>query len=272
MRDRILREERFYCPKCGGVISKGDMFCKFCGADLSGVKFVASESGAPASVVPAYERRFGFFARVYRLVVSPSEAMQDIALAPDYAGVFAVLFAEFILLGVSFAVVFSKFQLVGPYASEVGSFIATVLVIAGFLAFGLVIVRWLIKSAIVFAAANSGSNWSFKVAAVVTGYAYFADVVVMFVGVFVAWLAIPSLVFDTSSLAAAQQSVASWEADITWLRFVYTLPLTFLGVLWKSYLGGLGSHHGTGKLCSVGKGFAVFFLLGLIGILLSLIA
>lgn len=264
-------EERVYCPKCGGIISKTDTFCKFCGTDLSSVEFAPSESGAPATAIPPYERRFGFFGRLYRFVVAPSEAMQDVALAPDYGGAFAILVTEMILSGVLIAVALQKIQLTGPYASLVGAQIASVLSIAVVLAFGLFIVRWLIKSWLVYAASNSGSNWSFKTAAVVTGYAYFADIMVLFAGLLMIWLAIPTVVIDTSNLAAAQRSVASLQANITWLRFTYTLPVTFAGLLWKSYLGGLGTHHGTQKLCSVGKGFTVFLILGLIGVLISFV-
>jgi hypothetical protein len=158
---------------------------------------------------------------------------------------------------------------VGTNASQISSFVSSALGAVVVLAFVLVIVQWLVKSALVWASCKSGSNWSFKTAAVVTGYAYFADVVVGFVVLFLVWLLLPTYVIDTSNLTAAQQSFASLEAKLMLMRFLYSLPTTFLALLWKSYLGSLGSHHGTSKLCSIGKGFVVFLLLGLIGVLIS---
>jgi hypothetical protein len=228
-----------------------------------------SQPGEPAPAVPAYERRFGFFGRLYRFVVSPSDAMQDVALAPDYAGALAILIVEMIFVGVAVGLVFQKFQLVGTNASQIGGFVSSVLGVAVVLSFGLIIVQWLVKSALVWASCKSGSNWSFKTAAVVTGYAYFADLVVGLVGLFLVWLLLPTYVIDTTNLTAAQQSIASLEAKLMYMRLLYSLPMTFLALLWKSYLGGSGSHYGTSKLCSIGKGFGIFLLLGLIGVLIS---
>lgn len=264
-------EEKVSCPKCGGLISTTDTFCKFCGTDLSSFKFASSESEAPAVVEPPYERRFGFFGRMYRLIFSPSEAMMDVALAPDYGGVFVILIAAMVVTGAAVAIAIQKIQLTGPYVAQVGAQLTTVLSIAIVLAFGIFIVRWLVKSWLVQVSSNSGSNWSYTTTAVVTGYAYFADFVVGFVGLFVIWFAIPPVVLDTSSYQTSLQNVTTWQAGVTWLRLGYTLPMTLVGLLWKSYLGGLGTHHGTKRLASIGKGFVVFLVLGLIGVLLSFV-
>jgi hypothetical protein len=268
----VSKEEGSNCPKCGAVVLKGERFCKSCGADLTVLSSGASEpavGGAP--VQPVYERRFGFFGRLKRFVVSPSEAMEDVALAPEYGGVFAVLIAEMVLAGVGVALVLQKIQIAGSSASEVNAAVSVILELGLMLAFGLVVVQWLVKSVLVRYLCDSSSDWSFKKAAVVTGYAYFADVVVAFVGLFVAWFFVPSIVIDVSNLNTATQAIADYQAQVSWLRLFYTLPITFFGLLWKSYLGALGSHHGTKKLCSVGKGFVVFFVLGLIGVLISFV-
>ena len=198
--------------------------------------------------------------------------MQDVALAPDYAGVLAILMIEMILSGVAMGIVLQKFQFVGTNASQINDLVSSVLGVVVILAFVVIIVQWLVKSALVWASCKSRSNWSFKTAAVVTGYAYFADLVVGLIGVFLVWLLLPTYVIDTSNLTAAQQSFASLEAKLMCMRLLYSLPLMFFALIWKSYLRGLGSHYGTSKLCSVGKGFAIFFLLGLIGVLGSFVS
>ena len=52
---------------------------------------------------------------------------------------------------------------------------------------------------------------------------------------------------------------------------VYCLPFDLFGLLWKSYLGGLGAHFGTKEKCSLGMGIAVFFVLSLIGFLIPFV-
>jgi len=270
----VSQEEGVNCPKCGAVVFKSEKYCKYCGAnliDLSLSPFGSAPAVGAIPVEPVYVRRFGFFGRLFRFVVSPSEAMQDVALAPDYGGVFAVLIAEMVLAGMIAALAFQKIQFVGSYASQVNAFVSAVVGVAVVVAFGLVIVQWLVKAVLVRYLCDSMSSWTFKTAAAVTGYAYFADVVVAFVGLFVLWLFVPSVVVDVSNLNAATQAIADYQAKVSWLRLYYTLPIALLGLSWKSYLGALGSHHGTKKLCSVGKGFVVFFVLGLIGVLISLI-
>lgn len=131
------------------------------------------------------------------------------------------------------------------------------------------VVFWMVKSWLVKIACNCGSGWNFKTAAAVTGYAYIADFVVGIVGVVVAAYLLPEVIFDLSDLDAAGQALIEYQDQINWSRWLFTLPLFFVGVIWKSYLGGLGTRFGTKERCLLGKAFAVFLLLGLVGVLIG---
>ncbi len=221
----------------------------------------------------AYERRFSLLQRIWKLLVSPSEATQDIALAPDYVGPITIVSLEIIVAIIAVWGTMQKFHFVGSsdYISRiwglVGVIIAVAVVAAGFL----MIARWLIKSLIVKYACDSGSGWDFKTAAAVTGYAYLPDLIFGIVGLVVVLYAIPQLTLDISNLEAARQSLANFSAQMSWLKWLYTLPLTIISVAWKSYLGGLGTRFGTKEHCSLSKAFVIFFALGLIGFLFGFV-
>ena len=159
-----------------------------------------------------------------------------------------------------------KFNLIGSsqYISTVwgfgGAIIAVAVVISGFI----MIARWFIKP-IIKHACDSGSGWAFKTAVAVTGYAYLPDLIFTIIGLVVVFYAVPQLTLDTSNLEAARQSLANFSAQLSLLKWLYTLPLMLISVLWKSYLGGLGTRFGTTEHCSLNKAFAIFFALGLIG-------
>jgi len=230
-------EERTYCPDCGRVTKKGDRFCKFCGADLRKSFATVSEPEVHKEALPSDEEWFGFFGRLRRFVTSPSEAMRDVVLAPDYGGVFTILIMELVLTWAVLILVSQKIQFVGSNASQVSTLLLSVLFLGGIFAFGSILVRWLVKSVLVLSLCGARSGWSFRTAAVVTGYAYFADVVVNFFALFIGWFLIPSVSINTSSLNTMAQSLAQYETSVAWLQFVYTLPTAFAGLLWKSYLG-----------------------------------
>ena len=63
----------------------------------------------------------------------------------------------------------------------------------------------------------------------------------------------------------------NYRAQINTLNLTFSLPVSLLGLIWKSYLGGLGTDFGTNGKCSVSTGFVVFFALGLIGLLVSFV-
>jgi hypothetical protein len=213
---------------------------------------------------PPYERKYGTASRLLRVLYSPAETMKDIALAPDYAGVMVILFCQVVVGIVATAFVFSKVQVTGSFAQSVVVFVTPVIVVVFALSFILTPIRWLLKSAIVWKLADSGSRWDFKSAASVTGYAYIADFVISLIATPLLFLALPTLVLDTSSLDIMRQTVANYTAQVAALKLSYTLPSIFLALLWKSYLGAVGTKHGTKDMCKLSGAFLLFFLLGLI--------
>ncbi len=99
-------EGRLTCPHCGAPISKSDSFCKNCGANLevwaSNLPFSEAQSETP------YSRRFSLSQRLCRIIYSPREVVKDIALVPDYEGVFLLLIFEGIISLVSIFFGFSE--------------------------------------------------------------------------------------------------------------------------------------------------------------------
>jgi hypothetical protein len=61
----------------------------------------------PTALKPeeAYARRFSVWQRLLRLTINPSEAIKDIALAPEYDGVTVIIVAQLVLLGVGFSLI-----------------------------------------------------------------------------------------------------------------------------------------------------------------------
>jgi hypothetical protein len=264
-----MTEDRLSCPKCGAPISKDDKTCKNCGANL--IEIAPPSPPIAPKLEEAYAGRFSVWQRLSKLIINPSEAMKDIALAPEYGGIAVIIAVQSVLLAVGFSLVGQKFQFYGSNAATVSSIFSGILAIAAVLGIFLLVVRWLVKSFLVKLACNSGSQWSFKVAASVTGYAYLADVVVGIIGLCISWFLIPTVSVDTSNLQAATQSLSGYASQIRYIRFVYSLPVSLIAALWKSYLGGLGARSGTKEKCSLTTGFAVFFVLSLIGLLVSFV-
>jgi hypothetical protein len=266
-----LSEEKFACPRCGALVSKDDKFCRNCGLNLAEVG--APPTQPPSAVVSEkpYERKFSFFGRVFKVLFSPSEGMKDVALAPNYGEVFVVLAFEIFLASIIIALVFLKVRFVGSIPSGFWGIMAGVIAFALVFAFGLLVIRWLIKSLIVKAACDTGSGWDFRTAAAITGYAYLAEIVMNLPGLLISWFFIPSMEINIMNAEAARQAIVDFQAQVGLIRFWYSLPISFLGLAWKSYLGGLGTYFGTRGKCSLGLGFAVFFCLGLISLLISFI-
>jgi hypothetical protein len=275
-----MTEERLTCPKCGQPIARDDTFCKKCGADLRQPPVTSSEtaqlirelsnlSSAAPPQEPPYERKYGTASRLLKVLYNPAETMKDIALAPDYAGVIVILFCQVAIGIIAAAYMLSKIQVTGPYAGAVLGFVSPMIAVAFSLAFILMPVRWLVKSAIVWKVADSGSRWDFKSAASVTGYAYIADFLVSLIVTPLVFLSLPTLVIDTSNLEVLRQLTANYTAQIAALKFSYSLPSLFLALLWKSYLGAVGTKNGTKDMCKLSGAFLIFFLLGLILVALS---
>lgn len=119
----------------------------------------------------AYERKYSVFQRLYKIIISPSEAMKDIALAPDYGGPLFVVILRMVVAVVAISILFQKFQLVGDsqIVSEVWGIISLILSIAVIISIFLYVAFWLLKSLLVKYLCNSWTDWSFGAAASVTG-------------------------------------------------------------------------------------------------------
>jgi hypothetical protein len=222
-----------------------------------------------AETAPPYRRRLSVVQRLYCVLVAPRDAMQDIGFEPDYAGPIVIIGLETVLAVFSLAMVFQKIHVVGPQAVAIMGFVLVVVFLGFVGGVVLTVVRWLVKGWLVKAACGGGSGWDFKTAASVTGYAYFPSVVVGVIGLAISWVLVPSFVVDTSNLETTMAAVSEFQAQVSALALVYSLPMVVAGLLWKSYVGGLGTHFGTREYCSTGTGFAVFFVLGLVGLLIS---
>lgn len=270
-----MTEEEFSCPSCGALVSKGDVYCRKCGVNLTDFSQAISEAPSTPpelAMKEPYERKFSLPKRFYKILTAPSETMEDIALAPDYGGIVVIAVIDFVILAIGISLALQKLPFSGPNATRVSGMLSAIMIGVIFFAIIFFVAKWAIKSLIVRSACDSGSGWDFKTAASITGYAYVADIIIGMFGLFVLWLLIPPFPpIDTTNLAAATQELNNYQAQITWLKLLYTLPLSLLGLVWKSYLGGLGAYFGTKENCSLGKGVAVFFLLGLLSILISFI-
>ena len=261
-------EENLTCPKCGASVSKEDTFCKNCGAEMPRVQ----ETAAPS--VPPYERKFSVIQRFWKLLVSPSEAMRDIVGAPDYAGGVFVVALYLVVLVFGVIVVSQKIRFL-ELGSFMGGFSALIIVLFVVVALVTMLVRvgfWLLKSLLVKSLCDDGSGWSFKVAAAVTGYSYIADVLFSAVQVLLLWLLLPNYTISfAGSLFGMVDSAKFLYSDLRWFMWGIGLPLSFLGLIWKSWLGRWGTYFGTKEKCSLRKAFVVYFLLGLIVFLFLLV-
>lgn len=197
--------------------------------------------------------------------------MKDIALAPEYSDVIAIIIFNVILSGIAILLVLQKIHYTGggQYMAYFWSIFMGVLAFAVLLAGVVFVVFWLVKSFLVKYFCDSGSEWGFRTVAAVTGYAYLPDIVIALIGAFAAWFLFPQMTFNLSDMEAAMRALADYQAQMSWIKLFLTLPLSVIGLFWKSYLGGLGARYGTKGKCTFGMGFAVFLVLGLVGLLIS---
>ena len=265
--------EEITCQQCGASVSKEDEFCKKCGAKLSSVsRLVEGAKPEVAEAKPVYSRKYSLPQRLYRVLFNPSEVMKDIALDPDYGGVVVIMVLQFAYSAIMISGVLSKFYFTGPHAAQISSFVSLGIGLAMVLLVILLPVRWLIKSVIVWKACDAGSKWSFKRAACVTGYAYIADFILGLVSGVITLCLMPTIHVDTTNFDQAMNMIQNvYEPQLSSIR-QFTLPITFVALLWKSFLGGIGTHFGTGEKCSKSMGIVVFFLLGLVSFAFSLLS
>jgi len=73
-------------------------------------------------------------------------------------------------------------------------------------------------------------------------------------------------------MEATRQALADYQAQELSIRLLFSILVSFIALLWKFYLGALGTKSGTYEKASVSLGFLVFFILGLLGWLISFLA
>ena len=82
-------------------------------------------------------------------------------------------------------------------------------------------------------------------------------------------VSIPAFTVDIANIDAVQGALSDYQAQLNWMKFLISLPLSLVGLAWQSHVGSLGAHFGTKRKCSKSMVFAVFFILGLVGLGLS---
>jgi len=216
-----------------------------------------------------YERKLSFLQRIFKVLFSPREGMEDVALAPSYGEVFRIIAIQVFVALIFLALIFSKIQFVGlNLPPAFWAILMFAVVIAVIFTYGLIVAVWLIISVIVKFACNKGSGWDLKSAASITGYTFLVDTIVGFASLATFWFFIPLIKIDVTNLELARQFIANLRAQLNWLWLCW-LPVSILGIVWKSYLGGLGANFGTSGKCPIKLGFAVFSCIGLVGLLIS---
>jgi len=200
--------------------------------------------------------------------------MEDIAGGSDYLGVIGLIVLRVVVVAVTIWAGLQRIQFVGG-TSVIGavfwSIFSSILVLLVILSGVVLAVFWLVKSLLVQYFCDSGSHWSFGQATAITGYAYIADLVVSILSVPIVWALTPTITIDMTNQQTLSQSIAAAQSQISNARWLFSLPLTVVGLVWKSYLGGLGANFATNDACSKRKGFAVFFILALIAVLISVV-
>jgi hypothetical protein len=274
-------QENSQCPYCGAPISKTDKYCKNCGKVLIKYSDFAQpqppQSAWSTPIPPpeeAYERKYSMFQRFYKLIFSPSEAMKDIGHAPDYNGPIILVTLKIILSVFALSVALQKIQFVGDSSivTQVYGFLSASIAIGVIIAVFLLLAFWLIKSFLVKITCDSGSGWAFATTASVTGYAYIADVIFGIIALIGLYILAPSITINVTDPEAARQALVNYQTQTFWIRLLFFIPFSFAGIIWKSFLGGVGTKFGTKEKASIALGFFVFLGLALLGWLISYIA
>jgi len=265
-------EENQKCPSCGTPIAKDASICGKCGADLEKNQGIVRELYPPETAPEKpYLRKYSTVQRLWKTLVSPSSAMRDIASAPDYSGGIAIIVFRIVCSGIVIWVALQRMHFVGEnrYLAMFQAIFGAMLTFSLFLGVGMLAAFWIFKSLLVRPMCDSGSGWNFKTVMAVTGYAHLPDLLIAVVGILVVWFSFPQITFNLSDEVAATHALADYQAQMKWINLFSTLPLSLIGFFWKSYLGGLGTRFGTKEKCSFARGFAVFLVLGLVGLLIA---
>jgi hypothetical protein len=94
-------------------------------------------------------------------------------------------------------------------------------------------------------------------------------IVIGVIGLVVTFFLLPVFTIDVTNLDAARSALSNYQIQLNSLKFLVSLPLSLVGLIWESYVGGLGVRFGTKGKCSLTLGFIVFFILGLLGLAIS---
>jgi hypothetical protein len=265
------QQENPTCPYCGAPISRTDKYCKNCGKTLIEQPEVTQPQPTLRPTPPPpreqpCEREYSVPQRLYKLIVSPNKAMQDIGLAPEYTGPILLIIFRTILLTVTIAFAYSKIQWAGDpnMISQVTGLLSGVITLTTVIAVGLLVAYWLGKALIVKYTCDSGSAWTFTTAASVTGYAYLPDLILGIISLAVVYPMIPAITLNVSDINAARAALADYRTQLLWIQLIFSVPISIIALIWKSYLGGLGTKFGTQKKASLAMGFTVFLILGLL--------
>lgn len=275
-----FEENSITCPRCGQIVPSGNAYCGACGAQVSSVRDVGHTRSRieptssvvrrpPAPLPPKYDRQLSMFERFTKLLTSPREAMEDIGRAPDYGGVI-VLFILWTIIGtIGYVITLQKIQFVGTYSSQINAILAAASMGIIILIPIVLIVRWLIKSYLIRHLTDSNS-WTFETAASVTGYAYLPNLIFAFVGIFISWLLLPSIIINTSNLEQALAQMELFTNQTLWLTIGINTLLSVAALFWKSNLGSYGTYYGTHMNYEKDSAFAIFLLVGGIGLVIDL--
>ncbi len=257
-------KEFISCPQSNTKCGISDTYCRKCSYKLPQPTTHEPTTSLTPESEEKYEKKYSTPTRFIKMLTSPRDAMDDIAKAPDYDGVTIIIILQIILVIFGAGLALQKLQFTGSHQAQIEnvmfSFLAITVVIAPFV----FAIRWYIKSWIVKSMCDD--SWDFSSAAAVTGYAYLASTILSILSVIVAWFFLPAIVLDTTNLDHAIILMEQHNAEMLAYQFMITLPLALVGMIWKSYLGGLGTNAGTRNKCSIGNGFGIFMLLGLIGL------
>jgi hypothetical protein len=91
------------------------------------------------------------------------------------------------------------------------------------------------------------------------------EIILGIIGFAVVYPMIPAITLNVSDLDATRIALASYEAQLLWIQIIFSVHLSFIGVISKSYIGGLGTKFGTEEKASLALGFTMFLILSLLG-------
>ncbi len=220
----------------------------------------------PEEVLP--EKKWSVQQRWAGIFTAPRATMENIARKPVIEEAAFVVLLQVIMGCIALGIAFGKMSFTGTYASSVRSYLTQTIALSIVFTVFLTFLFWAIRAKIILALCKGDSAWDFKSAAAVTGYALIPGILLSVITTIVVAIVVPSVVVDTTSVATAQATLAAYTQQVNALKYSMTVPVTIVSIALQAYLGAHGVKAGTKGACSFGTGFAVFFGIGLIDLLL----